>query len=59
MFLYRTDHVRYRTNEKVMSTKPRIKFILAYLIIDKLSWIILDKHAEELDNIGVLPVVDR
>jgi len=42
-----------------MSTKPRVKFILAYLIIDKLSWIILDKHAEELDNVGVLPVVGR
>ena len=49
--------MRYRTDEKAMSIKSRVKFILAYLIIDKLSWIIVDKHAEELDNVGVLPVL--
>ena len=52
-------HRRYRTKEKAMSAKVEFKFVLEYLIIDELGWVTLDKHAEELDNVGVLPVVGR
>jgi len=40
----REDHV----------SRSRVKFVLGYLIIDDLGGMMFNKHAEKLDNIGVL-----
>ena len=40
--------------KQLCQSKTGVESASTYLIIDELSGIVLDKHAEKLDNVGVL-----